>query len=312
MTALDAQQRSVLAALLGMQRHSWEQGVAAHALLDLGEHALAGLAAHDAAVRQTDDGRLGELDASALVNSGALGEVVAWAAGRTGDPALRRSVERQVDWLLHRAPRTADGILLHLADLPETWVDTVYMVCPLLVLVGETAEAARQFDGHRARLFDERSGLYGWRHDESGGPAHTEHWGTGSGWVVAAVARSLHLDPHALPDAADHARAVIDACLAHRASDGLFRNVVDDPRSFPEGNLAQMLAYATLTGVADGWLTPSYADIGRSLVSTARGLVDDRGLVQNVCGAPRFDRPGTSAEAQAFFLLATAAERRIA
>ena len=37
--------------------------------------------------------------------------------------------------------------------------------------------------------------------------------------------------------------------------------------------------------------------------------VDAHGLVQGVCGAPRFDRPGTAPEGQAFFLLMEAACR---
>lgn len=71
-----------------------------------------------------------------------------------------------------------------------------------------------------------------------------------------------------------------------------------------------MLAYAILTGVADSWLPASYAGAGRSLVASARSQVDVHGFVTGVCGAPRFDRPGTSAEAQSFFLLATAAASR--
>ena len=104
---------------------------------------------------------------------------------------------------------------------------------------------------------------------------------------------------------------LIDACLPLRRADGIFHNIVDDDSTFAEGNLAQMLAYAILTGVADGWLDASYEPVGRSLVATARSLVDEHGFVQRVCGAPHFDHQGTSVEAQAFFLLATAAEQRL-
>ena len=39
--------------------------------------------------------------------------------------------------------------------------------------------------------------------------------------------------------------------------------------------------------------------------------VDKFGLVQGVCGAPNFDRPGTATEGQAFFLLMEAAYREM-
>ncbi|GAB2617486.1 hypothetical protein Aab01nite_30840 [Paractinoplanes abujensis] len=45
---------------------------------------------------------------------------------------------------------------------------------------------------------------------------------------------------------------------------------------------------------------------GRSLLAAAEREVDAYGLVRGACGAPTFDRAGTSAEAQAFHLLATA------
>jgi len=186
------------------------------------------------------------------------------------------------------------------------------MVVPFLVLAGEVEEAARQLAGHRMRLFDDAAGLYAWRWDEDAGRlTHPQHWGTGNGWVVAGIARALRrLDGRGgafAVEAAQHARVVIDACLAYRAADGLFHDVVTDPSTFSEANLAQMLAYAVLTGVADGWLPLTYEAVGRSLLESARRQVDAHGFVTGVCGAPLFDHQGTSVEAQAFFLLASAA-----
>ncbi|GEA88531.1 glycoside hydrolase family 88 protein [Cellulomonas cellasea] len=322
---LDPDQRRVLAALLAMQRQSWEQGVASHALLDLGLTGLAEVMARDAVTRQTSEGKLAEIEDGGIVNSAANGEAVLRAARRTGDPLLREAFDRQVRWIVRDAPRADDGTVLHLVGTREVWVDSVYMVLPLLVLAGEVEEAARQLAGHRARLVDQATGLYAARWDEDTARLTlAAPWGTGNGWVVAGIARALHLlDDPALPDgpgrggddgfrvdAAAHARDVIDACLAHRDADGVFHDVVTDPTTFSETNLAQMLAYAVLTGVADGWLPPSYAPVGRSLVAVARARVDRHGFVTPVCGAPRFDRPGTSAEAQSFFLLATAAAAR--
>jgi unsaturated rhamnogalacturonyl hydrolase len=197
-------------------------------------------------------------------------------------------------------------------------VDSVYLVVPVLAVGGHLDEAARQLDGHRRRLFDPDAGLYGWRWDEEAGRvSHPQHWGTGNGWVVAGIARTLRLLADSADaegtfarDAAAHARVVIDACLAHRRADGSFFDVVDDPDTFEENNLAQMLAFACFTGAADGWLPADYAGTGAELLQHARGKVDALGFVTPVCGAPNFDRPGTSVEAQSFFLLATAASRR--
>lgn len=308
----------VLHALLAMQRHSWEQGVASHALLDLGRDDLVVPMALDAVTRQTADGRLGELDDSGLVNCGALGEVVHRVASRTGSAECAAGFDRQVRWLVETCPRAADGTLFHLEGTHQVWVDSVYMLLPVLVLAGRPDEALRHLRGHADRLFDPSSGLYAHQYDEDSGTLlRAAHWGTGNGWVVAGLARAVHLlaDPahelHAVATA--HARTVIDACLAHRGPDGTFHDVLDDASTFTELNVAQMLAYALFTGVADGWLPPDpYAATARSLLATAVAHMTPEGFVEPVCGAPHFDRAGRSAEAQAFHLLALAASRRLA
>ncbi len=285
----------VLDALLAMQRQSWEQGVAAQAVLDLGRTDLARLMAEAAVVNQAADGRLGGDDDNA-VNGAACGEAVL----RCG---FAEAAERQLHWLRYDAERAADGTLFHVLGKREVWADTVYMVVPFLALTGHLDDVVRQVEGHRRALFAD--GLY-----SAIAPGRAEHWGGGNGWVVAGIARAIRIAP-ALGDSAlpGHAREVLDACLAFRRADGLFHDVLDDPGSFRETNAAQMFAYAALTGARDGWLPPSYADTGRALLTAASGEVDEFGLVRNACGAPRFDRPGTSAEAQAFHLLATAADR---
>jgi len=316
---LDADQRAVLAALLGMQRQSWEQGVTGHALLDLGLDDVARVVARDSVTRQAADGRLAEIDAAGLVNGASAAEAVRWLADRTDDAALGSAYDQQLRWLLHGCPRADDGTLFHLQGSRQVWVDSVYMVVPELVASGHLREARTQLAGHRRRLFDADAGLWVARWDEDAGARALDvRWATGNGWVVAGLARALRrLDP-AAPGAADlraeaveHVRVVVDACLAHRRSDGGFHDVLDDPASFTDVTVAEMLAYGVLTGVADGWLPQRHAEAGRSLVATAREHVDADGFVTGVCGAPHFDRQGTSAEAQAFFLLATAAEQRL-
>lgn len=311
---IDIDQRRVLAALLSMQRQSWEQGVASHALLDLGLEAEALLLAHDAVVRQTPAGKLGELDDIGIVNSGACGEVVALAAERFPGQGYDAALDRQMEWLLRRAPRADDGVLFHIEGTREMWVDSVYMVVPLLFAMGEADTARLQFEGHRRRLFDPDAGLWGWRWSEDElRVTHAQHWGTGNGWVVAGIARAMRSggqhDPWFRAAGPQHASIVIDAALAAAERVGGFHDVLDDPTTFPEGNVRQMLAYGILAGVTDGWLPASYRAQGERLVAEARLAVDEQGFVTGVCGAPRFDRPGTSPEAQAMFLLATAAAR---
>jgi unsaturated rhamnogalacturonyl hydrolase len=302
---------AVLDALLAMQRQSWEQGVAAQAALDLGRDDLAVLLAEAAVVRQAADGRLGDVDEPGAVNGAACGEAVLAAFRRTGDGVFETAARRQLDWLALHAPRASDGTLFHMLGAREVWADTVYLVLPFLALSGRGDLAEVQLAGHRRRLC--RDGLYSaiWSED-TGALSRPAHWGGGNGWVVAGIARTLRLVPD-LPGRAAwaaHAREVLDACLALRRADGLFHDVLDDPATFRETNAAQMFSYAASVGAADGWLPGSYAAVGRDLLAAATREVDEYGLVRGACGSPTFDRPGTSAEAQAFHLLAVCAGRR--
>lgn len=104
---------------------------------------------------------------------------------------------------------------------------------------------------------------------------------------------------------------LIGGCLSYQRADGLFHDVVDRPNTFVEANLAQMLAFAIYTGVLGGWLPERFRDAADRMRNGARAKMDSFGYVQSVCGAPNFDRQGTSTEAQAFAIMMEAAGSKI-
>jgi rhamnogalacturonyl hydrolase YesR len=91
----------------------------------------------------------------------------------------------------------------------------------------------------------------------------------------------------------------------------LFHDVVDRPDTFLETNLAQMLAFAIYTGLRGGWLAQRFRAAADRMRSAARAQMDRFGYVQHVCGAPNFDRSGTSTEAQAFAIMMEAAGQKL-
>jgi rhamnogalacturonyl hydrolase YesR len=302
-------------ALLAMQRHSWEQGVAAQAFLELGEPDITVLMAKEAVVRQREEGRLGVVGSNhAVTDPAANGEAVLYAAQATGDEALRGAAERMLDYLLHAAPRSGAGTLYHLDNKLQVWVDSMYMAPPFLAVAGYPTEAVRQIEGMRELLWLPYKGLFAHIWDEEARAfAREACWGVGNGWAAAGMARVIGALPEEMaPDRAQLAGYVIevvDGCLAHQRHDGLFHNVVDDRSSFVEANLAQMLAYTIYRGAAGGWLDEAYVSAADRMRRAAQTKVDAYGLVRGVCGAPAFDHPGTAPEGQAFYLLMEAAYR---
>lgn len=303
----------VMNAMLAMQRRAWEQGVAAQALLELGESAWVVLLAKDAVVNQLKDGRLALNEGRGPVaDPAANGEPLLHAATVTGDPALRQAADRMLEFLLYKAPRTRDGLIYHNAIENQIWVDACYMAPPFLAVAGYPEEAVRQLVGYRQRLFDAQAHLFYHIWDEDlQAYARQLFWGVGNGWAAAGMARVIR----ALPERMGRDRALLvgfvkellDGCLVHQRADGLFHDILDDPETFVETNAAQMLATTIYRGVAGGWLDAAYLPDADRMRAAAHAKVDAYGLVQGVCGAPHFNRSGTATEGQAFFLMMEAA-----
>jgi rhamnogalacturonyl hydrolase YesR len=302
-------------AMLTMQRASWEQGVAAQAFLELGDHNAVYLMAKELVLRQTPDGRFGVVYTDHGSTDGAMGgEAVVAAARRSGDPELQAALDRQLDWILNHCPRSADGILYHRMYEPQMWIDQLNAVPPLLAAVGKVDEAMTQIRGYHRLLWNDKAKLY--HHQWSDGKQEfvsAKHWGGGNGWVASSLARVIALMPddrHAERDECiGYARGVVDGCLAYMRPDGLFHNNVDEGDSFVETNLGQMLASTIYRGVTDGWLDRKYITRADAMRAAAHAKVDQFGYVQDVAGAPFFNAPGRSTEGQAFFLRMEAARR---
>ena len=301
--------------LLAMQRHNWEQGVAAQALLESGDHAGAIAMALEAAHRQLPDGRCCQLDdLAAVTDPCAVGEALIFACEETGDPALCAARDRLLHWALHDAPRSDEGIVYHFVEGQPVWVDSMYMLPPFLARAGHFDEALRQLDGYWRLLFREEIGLlaHQWSDAEQRFPRR-DAWAVGNGWAMAGMARVIALLPESHREGRERlcarVRQLITAALRYQRPDGSFHDVLDDPTSFREVNFAQMLAYTVYRGVAGGWLDASLLPAAERARSAALREVDAYGVVRQVCGVPWFDRPSVAPEAQAFHLLMEAARR---
>lgn len=303
----------VKTAMLTMQRDAWEQGVAAQALLEMGEEELAILFAKEAVVRQIPDGRLAYInDNKGVTDPAANGEALLYAAGVTGDLKLREAAQKMLDYLLTKAPRTKDGTFYHIAHKPQVWIDSMYMAPPFLAVAGHPEEAVRQIEGMRKLLWNPEKKLFSQIWDDGLGDFfRKDFWGVGNGWAAAGMARVIKALPGEMAEEkkrlVQYAREVIDGCLVHRRKDGLFHDVVDNPATFIETNLGQQLAYSIYRGVRGGWLDSDYLKEAQVMRRAAHAKVDEYGLVQGVCGSPIFDSAGTATEGQAFFLLMEAA-----
>ncbi len=299
----------VKTAMFIMQRATWEQGVAMQAMLELGEEEIVILMAKDAVLRQSPDGRLAMLgEEFALSDAASPGEAVLWAAKKTGDSTLMNGFNKMLDYILNKAPRDKNGIIYHFTNVPQIWSDIIYMLPPFLAAAGKYNEAVKQIEGARSYLWNPDKKLLSHMWDcEKGEFVRKDFWGVGNGWSAAGITRVIFALPESMQTEKKkligYAKDIIDGCLAYMRNDGLFHNIVDNPDSFIETNLSQMLAYSIYKGIKGGWLDKSYKEKADKMREAAHKKVDELGLVQGVCGSPEFDHPGTATEGQVFFIL---------
>ena len=303
------------AAAMAMQRRDWEQGIFAQALVEAGDHERVILLTKAAIVQRTPDGRLAVVVSGSSTDPSMGGAAYAQAAEWAGDAAIRQAVDGLLDWIRNKAPRNPEGILYHTFRTPEMWSDGLNGAPPFLAAMGFHAEALAQIEGYRQRLWNPEKKLLAHIWDDGKRQfADPNFWGGGNGWAAAGLARVIRSLPRDRKQdrgrLSTFAREIIDGCLQHRRADGLFHNVVDQPATFVETNLAQMLSFAIYEGIAAAWLPASYAAQADIMRAAARAKMDAFGYVQGVCGAPNFDRPGTSTEGQSFCIMMEASSAK--
>jgi rhamnogalacturonyl hydrolase YesR len=304
------------AAAMAMQRRDWEQGTLAQAMLEAGRREQVILLTKAAIVQRVPDGRLGVVVSGGPTDPAMGGPAYAQAAEWTGDAQIREAVDGLLAWILNKAPRNPEGVLYHVFNAPEMWSDGLNGAAPFLAAMGHYDEALFQIEGHRKRLWNPEKKLLAHIWDDGKQQFKDGNfWGGGNGWAAAGLARVIRSLPRDRSKDRQHLAAfateIVDGCLKHQRADGLFHDVIDQPATFVETNLAQMLAYAVYEGAAAGWLPTSYRERADTMRAAARAKMDEFGFVQGVCGAPNFDRSGTSTEGQAFCIMMEAAGARL-
>lgn len=123
------------------------------------------------------------------------------------------------------------------------------------------------------------------------------HWGRGNGWMAAGMTellRSLPADDADRPRILAGYRAMMAALLQHQAADGLWRQLIDGPDTWPETSGTAMFTFAFITGVKEGWLDAgTYGPAARRAWLALVGQLDEHGNLREVCAGT-----GTSKDRQ--------------
>lgn len=312
------QMEQVKQALLTMQRHPWEQGLAMQAVWELGDETTALRLATEAAYRIHHDGRVAAIGGmEAQTDPSACGEVLLWAAEKTGNPVFKAAIEGLLTYDLEKAGRSKDGIVYHMTYDKSFWVDSMHMLPPFLALAGHVDEAIKQMNGYWQALFLPEKGLLAHRYDDEHQNFQRDAvWATGNAWALSGIARvidALPFDYEMQKQELIHkANQLIHQMRGHLGEEKLFYDVLDDPESYLDGASTLLYTYSIYRGLKSGWLTdPTLKPQADQMFEAAISYIDELGFIRQVAGAPDFMTVGISPEAQSFCLMAYAAKGRL-
>jgi len=299
----------VKTAMLAVQRYPWEQGVCAQALFEAEDSAFI-VMAHDAVLRQTCDGRLAVISAHepSVTDPAANGEPIWRAYERTGDKMYKKAAEKMLDYYMNIAPRTSNKLICHNTvsfvegySPEQIWVDSLYMLPPFFAVLGELDEAQKQTDGYLDCLTDSRTGLLYHIYDAGTSQfVRDKLWATGNGWALLGLGRLIDLG---CDKYIKKGTALLESMLEYQCESGLFCDILDEPNSFEDGTSAMMTAAFIYRGAGQGWLERKYLKNADLVQRRMRTQIDEHGIIRGVCGCPHFTSPGTSAEAQAAYIM---------
>jgi len=178
--------------------------------------------------------------------------VFAELARRTGDARYVEMVRKVADLGF-----TASGEMKESMPLHDEMSDSVFMGCPILAEAGALTGERKYFDmAARHFAFMEKldlraDGIY--RHS----PLTDAAWGRGNAFPALGLAVTLADFPK---NNAEFSRLLL-AFQQHMAAlsrfqdaEGMWREVVDEPASYPEFSATAMIATAMSMGIRNGWL----------------------------------------------------------
>lgn len=167
------------------------------------------------------------------------------------------------------------------------WIDDMYMITALQVQAFRATGEPRYLDraAHEMAAYLNRlqrpNGLF------FHSPDTPFHWGRGNGWMAAGMTELLRDLPetHPMrPRILDGYRQMMDALLRHQSAEGMWRQLIDRPESWPETSCTGMFTFAFITGVKRGWLdAATYGPAARKGWLALTGYIEADGAVREVC-----------------------------
>ena len=237
------------------------------------------------------------VDYSTMDLGGSMGHALLELNKRRPDEKYRDLVIAISDFFAYKQARLLDGSLCYYLE-PErrrTWVDALFMVCPLLAKSTEIKDESvryddvfRQFSNYTVRLQDPEIKLFyqGW----GWGVNRTTHapgfWSRANGWVAVAMVEILQTIPKTHPQwktlltvYQDFAKSI----LKEQDTSGRWHQLLTHHDSFEETSGTSMFVYSFIHGYRNGWLGEEYRDSALRGFEALKEKIDKDGNIYGTC-----------------------------
>jgi len=166
------------------------------------------------------------------------------------------------------------------------WVDDAWMIGSLQIQAYRATKDLTYADHVATQLaayLDQLQRTDGLFHH---GPDAPYYWGRGNGWVAASLAEVLQSLPPTHPRYARLMagyQKMMAGLKVTQGADGLWHQLLDEPKSWAETSGSGMFTYAMIVGVKHGWLDASYGDAARRGWVALCGKLDAHANLLDIC-----------------------------
>lgn len=112
-------------------------------------------------------------------------------------------------------------------------------------------------------------------------------WGRGNGWMAAGMAElltALPADNTDRPAIMEAYKKMMATLKQYQGSDGMWKQLIDEPASWNETSGTAMFTYAMIVGVKHGWLDEKeYGEVARKGWIALTGYINDDDEITDVC-----------------------------
>lgn len=219
------------------------------------------------------------------VNDCAIGDVLLTLYEMFKDERYLKKAKEIGDFILSYRDRLPSGGIVHEPGSRQLWIDTVYMICPFLVRMGEPyrEEGLKQLDVHIKYLMNPNIYLFHHAWDENTFSLTPHYWARGNGWMLATLVEIFpYLEEGERSYYESIIKFMIKTLIKFQDKSGLWHTLINMKDTYLETSGSLLLGYGINKAISLGIVDESYKDVIDKLLSGLKNRISKDGDVLGV------------------------------